>query len=68
MERYSPDQFEIVRMNCTISPNAALPDDIRRLYKIACRFHLYLDKPDGHGNENGSPLEASCDLKDLPRF
>ena len=51
MDKYNPDQFEIVGMNWTVLADAALSDDIRRHHNVARRLNFYLPIPDGHGND-----------------
>ena len=51
MDKYNPDQFEIVGMNWTVLADATLSDDIRRHHDVARRLNFYLPIPDGHGND-----------------
>lgn len=51
MDRYNPDQFEIVGMNWTVLADAELSDDIREHHNVARRLNFYLPIPDGHGND-----------------
>lgn len=50
LNKYSPDQFEIVGMNWSVLEDAVLSEDIRRNNKVARRLNFYLDRPDGKGN------------------
>ena len=50
MDKYNPDQFEIIGMNWTVLANATLSDDIRRNNRVARRLNFYLPFPDGNGN------------------
>lgn len=51
MDKYNPDQFEIVGMNWTVLADAVLSDDIRQHHNVARRLNFYLPIPDGHGND-----------------
>ena len=51
MDKYNPDQFEIVGMNWTVLADAVLSDDIRHHHNVARRLNFYLPIPDGHGND-----------------
>ena len=50
MDKYNPDQFEIVGMNWTVLADAVLSDDIREHHNVARRLNFYLPIPDGKGN------------------
>lgn len=50
MDKYNPDQFEIVGMNWTVLADAILPDDIREHHNVARRLNFYMPIPDGKGN------------------
>ena len=50
MDKYNPDQFEIVGMNWTVLADATLSDDVRMHHDVARRLNFYLPVPDGHGN------------------
>lgn len=50
LDKYCPDQFEIVGMNWSVLENAVLSDDIRQHHSVARRLNFYLPVPDGHGN------------------
>lgn len=50
MDKYNPDQFELVGANFTVLADAVLSDDIRKNHSVARRLNFYLPKPDGHGN------------------
>ena len=50
MDKYNPDQFEIVGMNWTVLSDAELTDDIREHHNVARRLNFYLPIPDGQGN------------------
>ena len=50
MDKYNPDQFEIVGMNWTVLADAILSDDIREHHNVARRLNFYLPIPDGKGN------------------
>lgn len=51
MDKYNPDQFEIVGMNWTVLADAVLSDDIRQHHNVARRLNFYLPVPDGNGND-----------------
>ena len=51
MDKYCPDQFEIIGMNWTVLADAKLSDDIREHNIVARRLNFYLPNPDGHGNK-----------------
>ena len=51
LEKYCPDQFEIVGMNWSVLADAVLSDDIRQHHSVARRLNFYLPIPDGHGND-----------------
>lgn len=50
LDKYNPDQFELVGMNWSVLAGATLSDDIRRNNVTARRLNFYLPKPDGRGN------------------
>lgn len=50
MDKYNPDQFELVGANFTVLSDAVLSDDIRRNHSVARRLNFYLPIPDGRGN------------------
>lgn len=50
LDKYNPDQFELVGMNWSVLADATLSDDIRRNNVTARRLNFYLPKPDGRGN------------------
>lgn len=50
LNRYNPDQFEIVGINWSVLKDAVLSDDIRKNNETARRLNFYLDRPDGRGN------------------
>lgn len=50
LDKYNPDQFELVGMNWSVLADATLSDDIRRNNVTARRLNFYLPKPDGCGN------------------
>lgn len=50
MDKYNPDQFEIVGMNWTVLADAVLSNDIRNNNVTARRLNFYLPISDGHGN------------------
>ena len=47
MDKYNPDQFEIVGMNWTVLSDTTLSDDIRKNAEIARRLNFYLPNPNG---------------------
>lgn len=51
MDKYCPDQFEIIGMNWTVLADAKLSDDIRQHHNVARRLNFYLPIPDGRGND-----------------
>ena len=50
MDKYNPEQFELVGANFTVLANAVLSDDIRNNHSVARRLNFYLPIPDGRGN------------------
>lgn len=50
MDKYCPDQFEIIGMNWTVLSDAVLSANIRTNHDVARRLNFYLPIPDGHGN------------------
>lgn len=50
LDKYNPDQFEILGMNWSVLKDAILSDDIRKNHKVARRLNFYLPTPDGKGN------------------
>ncbi len=50
LDKYNPEQFELVGMNWTVLADATLSDDIRENHSVARRLNFYLPIPDGKGN------------------
>lgn len=50
MDKYNPEQFEIVGMNWTVLANAVLSDAVRMNHDVVRRLNFYLPIPDGRGN------------------
>ena len=50
MDKFNPEQFELVGANFTVLADATLSDDIRNNHAVARRLNFYLPIPDGRGN------------------
>lgn len=51
LDKFNPDQFEILGMNWSVLADAVLSDDIRKHHNVARRLNFYLPIPDGRGND-----------------